>query len=152
RARVPSCRQGDFEARARSRRVARADRAAVPLDDGANDRQAETAARRLMGAGPRHIRLVKPIEHAAEMFFWNPGSAVLDDQMHPIARLLSRHGNSSAIGGMAERVRHQVLQRLLEPLGVAAYREAVRMGGGLERDLFLLQHLVVPISQALEQL
>src|SRR5688572_4100957 len=73
---VPAGRQQELERRAAVRRVGGADRAAVPLDDRANDRQAEPAARGARGRGPGLIHLVEAIEDVGQVLRRDAGPVV----------------------------------------------------------------------------
>src|SRR4029453_13497125 len=101
-------------------------RAAVPLDDCLDDRQAEPAAARRIERA-RWIRLVEEIEYVRLLFGRDASPFVLDRQRDATGRKCRHQLDAGPPWRVPNRVSGEILQRLLEAIAVAAHSLSPRI-------------------------
>ena len=94
----------------------------MALDDGFHDGEAESAASGNTGAltDPRRFHLVEPVENMRLVFGRNPRAGIRDPQRNAAFHASCPEHDGRSARRVTQRVRGQVLQRLLESFAIAA--------------------------------
>ena len=101
------------------------DRAAVQLDDVADDRQAQAEAAGL--ARRAGVGLAEPLEHERQELRLNADAGVADDDLDVRVDALEPHLHAAALRRELDGVRQQVPDHLLQAIGIAGDRADARI-------------------------
>ena len=138
----------------------------MPLDDRLHNRQPETASDGSRSAvvrlRPGRIGLVKTVEHVRQVLGRDSHPLVLDSDDDSRRRACvavefdaGRHrseADGAATRRETDRVRSEILQRLLQAILIAHHDAGVVINVGLDRDAGLRQRPLVPLRDAREDL
>src|SRR5918994_512207 len=94
------------------------------LDNRFDDRQSEAASARGL---PCRVDFVEPIEDVWQVFGRNARPGIADENTHTGRRLLGDDRDLAALRRVSQRVRRQVLKRLLQALGITGYDGGIGM-------------------------
>ena len=91
----------------------------MSFHDSFDDRKTQSAAAR---GFPCRISLIEPVEDQRQMLGRNTWTAIAHAQPHSVRNGHARQRDLAAIGRVPQRVRGQILQRLLQTIGIARSR------------------------------
>ena len=135
-----------------SRPAARRDLSAMAFNDGFDDGESKPAAagHRFPVRGSRGVGLVEPIEHARQVFRRDAGPLVRHGHGHtPLPR-----AGSELDRGAARRISYgvgsEILERLLQPIAIAAHTLRAWLHNRLDHDPRSFVLLLVPRRDACE--
>src|SRR5690348_12227743 len=103
-------------------------RSAVELNQVANDRQPKSKP--AMPAGAAGILLAKPIEYVWQKLGFDSLSRIADDNLSLISGGLQKQLHLAAFRRELDRVRKQIPDYLLQPIGIAQHRRRMRIEDG----------------------
>jgi len=88
----------------------------MTLDDGLDDGESQSAAARGL---PRDVSLIEAFEDQRQVLVWNAGSGIANGQRRPFRTQRAVEANLASRRCVAQRVGREVLQCLLETIGIS---------------------------------